>query len=129
MGAWGDNNFENDLALDVLAALINSIVKNIREIYSGANNDAEALVILGNYQIAANIDILATLFDHYDIFPDFEFSEVESWKQILAIAFQDVRDRFEPFSQGDSDDARKEIVEKTFDRLLNVLNTKYSDET
>ena len=128
MGAWGDNNFDSDAALDVLAALINTIVKNIREIYSYADKDDEELVIRGSYQIGANIDILGTLLDHYDIFPDFEFREVEKWKHDLLSAFQVVRERFEPFSESDSDDPRRKILEKTFDRLLNILSTKYPDE-
>lgn len=122
MGAWGDDNFENDASLDILVSLIMSIVESIREAYS--DSDKDTLVDRGDHQIVANADILCTLLEQYDVAPEFQLSEAEKWKHDYLTAFQNRLEQMDQPSNNESAYARQEIIERTFDRLLRILRAK-----
>ncbi len=114
MGVWESGVFESDYALDVLGTWIQRIISEITEAFKNLTEDN-----FDEDEILANVDILATLFDHYKIYPDLEMKEVERWKSEYLSLYDNI-------SQ-DPDDVeyvnkRREMVTTTFDKLHHTLD-------
>lgn len=120
MGIWGHNNFESDLALDVLGSLIQRIIYEIEETFTNESSDS-VYGSGGEDIIMANLDILGTLLEHYHIHPDIKKEKIIDWKQ----NFLGTYDRITENPEGDDIEfvnERRKIIEATFDRLIDIMS-------
>ena len=120
MGVWGYGNFESDSAMDVLAVWINRMIESIREVFTYVSQHT----LYDNYgesDIVTNVDILGTLFKEYQIYPDLELDEVRQWKQEYLDSFDRIAAKRSDFEAIEFAKNRRPIVEKTFNRLLDIM--------
>lgn len=123
MGAWGNGNFEKDVAYDYLGILLTHIVLQIREAIDRFKNELEVVDFSGdgNGQIVAHIDIMTTLSKHYETYPEIRVTEVEDWKTIALKAFDsDMRQRGSPDSKYAKH--RRPVIVETFDKLIELVS-------
>ncbi len=120
MGVWGTGNFESDGSMNVLAVWMNGMIERIREVFSydSQNSIYDAY---GESDIVANVDILSTLFKAYRIYPDLEPQEVSKWKANYLNTFDRVSNIYAASASMDFIEKRREVVDATFDRLLEIM--------
>ena len=126
MGTWGDGNFESDVALDMLAVWRRKIIDTIREAFTLPSED-RPYDGQGDSHIVANVDILATLCEHYSECPNLGLEEISEWKQNYLHTYAVFTQRFTRIEDRDSFKKRLEIVEATFDRLYQVVKNLCED--
>lgn len=124
MSIWGFGNFDSDDALNVLDELIIGIVKNIRETFL-READTSLYDDFGNSHIVGNIDILSTLLEKYETYPQVELEEVSRWKKDYLDTFDRTIHVYEPTAEYVIE--RRKVISQTFDRLYGVVEVFWED--
>jgi hypothetical protein len=132
---WEYENFASDTARDALGFVIRKIVEDIRDVFT---RDSESNIYGqgGDEQIAAYVDILGTLCDHYRYHPDLTISidEIQQWKDKLISTYDRILPpviaKDDPYT--DLDDLeytkkRREVIVQTFDRFIAIIQKLAQD--
>ncbi|MEQ8676921.1 MAG: hypothetical protein RLP44_26250 [Aggregatilineales bacterium] len=119
MGVWGYKNFEADDSLNVLCSWVNRIIDEIRQTYK-IDNEKSLYGNCGDAKIVANVDILGTLYEKYELYHDLQLSEVIRWKQDYLETFDRILSSY-PSEPSEFANKRRIVVEDTFDRLCKIL--------
>lgn len=128
MGSWGYGNFDSDGALNMLAMWMNKIIGNIRETFALDSEDS-LYERHGENHIVANVDILTTLCEHYNTFPDLELEEISKWKQDYLNTYDHLSRHVTRLDDKVDLKQRREIIADTFDRFYRFANQFYEEET
>lgn len=119
MAITGPGNFDSDAAHDVLAFLLEDIVKTIRETFT-YDTENSLYGDVGEAFIMANIDLILTLCNHYKQHPTlWQLDEVREWKTNYLKTFDKTIHLYNP-SSGYVEKRRKVIAE-TFDKLYDLV--------
>lgn len=125
MGVWGDGNFERDDALNMLDGRYAQLLEDIRKTFQ-RKHETTLYEDTGESGIVANIDILTTLFEHYQSTPPgLALEEIAQWKQDYLDTFD--RTIQEYLSAPGFAERRRKTVEATFDRLYTLLKEWFED--
>ncbi|HSN99765.1 MAG TPA: DUF4259 domain-containing protein [Candidatus Nanopelagicales bacterium] len=114
MGTWGPGNFDNDHALDAYAGLIDHIVEEIDEGFGEGEvyiEDVEGAIVL--------VEVLASLGEHCRKLY-LPIAKIDDWKRRVLAAYDAQIDDLgadETFKV-----ERRQVLERTFDRLRAVLH-------
>lgn len=124
MSIWGTENFERDDALNVVDSWIRSIITQIQETFL-RDHETSLYYDFGESRIVGNIDILATMLEHYRIDPDIELEEIAQWKTDYLDTFDRTIHRYE--AEPEYVTERRLKIEETFARLYKIVNEIYSE--
>ena len=129
MGIWGDGNFDDDSALNMLAVWQQKMINTIRETFTNDSDDSGDTIYErhGDSHIVANVDILTTLYEHYGTCPDLELEEVSKWKQDYINTYDRYCIRFTRLEDKEGLKKRREVVENTFDKLYALVKNFHED--
>lgn len=127
MGEWGYENFESDEALNTLAALLKDRVEIIRRTFTYQSNET-LYETQGDSNIIANVDILSTLCETYNVWPDLEPSEISKWKADYLSEYDRLYDAYDKSPEDIEFLAnRRKVVEATFERFYLIIATLWRD--
>lgn len=119
MGAWGYENFEHDDAYDILGLWLTAIVNQIEESFNGQTKET-LLHRKGNGYIIANVDIILSLCEKYNTYPEVSLQLVEEWKTKCIESFDhDMKSR--DSQNSDYAKNRRPIIIAIFDKLIDTL--------
>jgi len=115
MGTWGTGNFESDAALDFFFEVQEELLAKVRPVINARRivdvNDLDAVVV-------PCVEILALLGEHVNLI-NLPREELQGWREKSLAAFDEQIDEYEP-AEGYKE-ARRRVMEQTFDRLAKVL--------
>lgn len=129
MGSWGENNFENDDALNMLGTLFQRIIKDIRGCFDNYLEPDE-LISHGEANIVANIEIIVILSRNCKTYPDLETDEIEKWFKVYLTAY----DKFRPIrvdmleKDKQSIMIRRSVIITTFYQLLRLVDELWAED-
>jgi hypothetical protein len=116
MGVWGDDNFENDAALDFLGRdVVDPLVAQMRRVLDTPDlADPEEST---SYEIMAAVELLAILGENTNTCSP-ETQIVEDCRDVFLRAYDAGADKLE--AKPGFKDGRRAVIEATFERLLRV---------
>ena len=124
MGAWGEELYENDNALDCLGDVIDGLVDSINNWFDNWEKEGETYDNAFEGNIGPLINILRLLCEHCPACPP-EINEIEKWKK----DFFKVYDKNAEIEWGkESAEYRRKIFKKEFDKLIKI-SKKYDEDT
>jgi hypothetical protein len=112
MGTWGAGNFSNDGALDYIAHIEDSLVKDIERILGGGARLNEE--IGREFVLIPNVVIISLLCEHCNAAPPKE-KDVKRWRKKYLQAYDKEIDAWgvdEEFKA-----QRREVIDQTFAKL------------
>ena len=113
MGTWGAGNFDNDSAGDWLVETVfDPIVATINECLHD-HDEANGPFIM------AAVETLAVVCEHLPVMPP-EPTVVEKWRDTFLKSWEGYMEDLQP--EPGRKEARKRVIEATFDRLLRIAN-------
>jgi hypothetical protein len=126
MGVWGYGNFESDDAMNVLFAWINKIIGQIQEVFS---DESENVYREGDAKIVANIDILITLIEKYELYIDLFLTEVIEWKVNYLNAYDEAAKRRVLPEGIEFAKQRRIVVVETFDKFIEMITKMVNEKS
>jgi hypothetical protein len=124
----GYETFASDRAHDMLAVWINKIIDHIRDTFTLDSED-RPYDGYGDAHIVANVDILITLCEHYNFFPDLESKEISKWKRDYLNTYDRFMSRFTRPIDIDELTQRRAVIATTFDRFQKIVNELHEEES
>ena len=113
MGTWAEGNFDNDVALDYLAGIIDQITSNIEDIFN--SGDAADLEQCGESELMPGVEIISILSEKCNAVPPKE-DIVNRWKNRYLKIYDSQIDGLDPDAEYKI--KRRKVIEDTFNKLL-----------
>ncbi len=132
MGAWGSGNFEDDEPRDFLANMVSYWESIIDRTLAGESTQETGWFRFEpgfqtiNGCVMPLLEIILAALEHLESDHCPEAGKVDGWSKQVLDAYDAEIDRWEPDEEYKVE--RRQVIEQTFDRLLNVARSRVDAE-